>query len=214
MAALIYLRPGERRVPDVGAAPDPKSRVGPFTDKVHMYDRRRLRFGEWGDHFEPDEIRTEFWLRSRHRALSDTFAVCGRWGVSAAFRAAVEAFEPGLHQFFPIRIRRPKGGPILRPDGREAEPDEFFLINCLSVVDCVIPELSSGPTVKREPRGGVMFSPEVDTLVISRAAVAGRHLWHSRTDGVSGHFFISDALRELLVARRLQGFVVRPVGEA
>ena len=212
MAALIYIRPGERWVPDVGAAPDPKARVGPLTDKVE--DWRGMRFGEWGDRFEPDEVRTEFWLRSRHKALSDTFPVHGRWGVSAAFRAAVEALEPGLHQFFPITIRRPKGGPILRPDGREAGPDEFFLINCLSVVDCVIPELSSGPSVQRRPSGRVFFSAYEDSLVVSRAAVAGRHLWHSNTDGVSGHFFISDALRDLLVAQKLQGFVIRPVGEA
>jgi hypothetical protein len=44
--------------------------------------------------------------------------------------------------------------------------------------------------------------------------VAGRHLWHSKTHGVSGYFFISDALRDLLVAQKLQGFVIRPVGEA
>jgi hypothetical protein len=60
----------------------------------------------------------------------------------------------------------------------------------------------------------VFFSEREDNLVISRAAVAGRHLWHGKTDGVSGHFFISDALRVLLVARKLQGFVIRPVGEA
>jgi hypothetical protein len=213
MAAIIYRQPGERWVPDINASPDPKKGGGPFA--VEMDDRRAMGFGEWGLHYDPSEIRTEFWLRSRHKALSDTFSVCGRWGVSAEFRAAVEALEPGLHQFFPITIRRPKGGPILRPDGREAGPDEFFLINCLSVVDCVIPELCSGlVAAKRQPNGRVFFSSRESNLVVSRAAVAGRHLWHSKTDGVDGYFFISDALRDLLVARKLQGFVIRPVGEA
>lgn len=81
-------------------------------------------------------------------------------------------------------------------------------------MDCVIPELSSGPLLKRRERGGVFFSAREDRLVISREAVAGRHLWHSKTDGVDGYFFISNALRDLLVARKLQGFVIRPVAEA
>jgi len=212
MAAIIYWQPGERSATDINGTPEPKKYPGPFT--VAMGPWRSMRFGWWGDRFDPAEIRTEFWLRSRHKALSDTFSVCGKWGVSAEFRAAVEELEPGLHQFFPIRIRRPKGGPILRLDGREAGPDDFFLINCLSVVDCVIPELCSRlVAAKRQPNGSVYFSARESNVVISREAVAGRHLWHSKTDGVSGHFFISDDLRRCFVERGLKGFVVRDVQE-
>jgi hypothetical protein len=130
MAAIIYRQPGERWVPDINASPDPKQGGGPMLNDPDGL--RRRFFGEWGHRFQPEEIRTEFWLRSRHKTLADTFSVCGKWGVSAEFRAAV----------------------------------------------------------------------------------TGRHLWHSKTDGVSGHFFISDALRDLFVARKLQGFVIRPVAEA
>ena len=216
MAAIIFYGPGERWAPDVSANRRGERPGSPFNDDVPPYvpSWRSMRFSWWGDRFDQAEIRTEFWLNSRNKALADVFPVDGKWGCSTEWRAAVEELEPGLHQFFPIRIRRPRGGPIFRLDGREAGAEDFFLFNCLSVVDCVVPEHCSGlVAVKREPDGSLYFSARESILAVSRAAVAGRHLWHSRTDGVSGHFFISDELRRRFVERGLKGFVIRPVAE-
>jgi hypothetical protein len=214
MAALIFFRRQDRWMPQVLGLP--RDEPNAYAVLAGRDEARETQFSYHGLRFAPEEVRRDFYLHSPHKMLGDVFPVCARWGCSAEFRAEVERLEPGVHQFFPIRITRPRSKkPILRTDGREAGPGDFFLFNCLKIVDAVIPELSSGPILKRYPSGALGFSEVDDDLCVSRAAIAGRHIWHgAHQNRGDAHFFVSDALRELLVARKLQGFVIRPVGEA
>jgi hypothetical protein len=172
------------------------------------------KFGFFGNPYEPHEVRQQAWLHTPHKALGDVVPVEGCWGCSAEFRAAVEALEPGVHQFFPITIARPNGKPIARADGQPGEPGPYWVLNCLQLIDAVLPEFSSGPGLKSFPNGDVMYTKEAD-LCVSRAAIAGRHLWHGRKHGnFDGHYFVSDELGAALKAAKLRGFEMRPVRES
>lgn len=214
MAALIFWSAQDGRVPYCLGL---RNRV-PDAHRV-LVDRDELRersFSYRGVRYAPEEVRRDFYLHSAHKALTDAFSVSARWGCSAAFRAEVERLEPGVHQFFPIRITRPRSKkPILRRDGQELGPDDYFLFNCLQLVDAVLPDLSSGPVLKTYPSGILGFSVSSDDICVSSAAIAGRHIWHgdfhNRGDA---SFFISDELLAGIRRAGLKGFEVRPVREA
>jgi hypothetical protein len=214
MAALIFWSVADGRVPYCLGLP----RDVPDAHRVLVErdELRGMRFSYGGMSFLPQEVRSDFYLHSSHKALTDAFSVCARWGCSAAFRAEVERLEPGVHQFFPIRITRPRSKkPILRRDGQEIGPDDFFLFNCLQLVDAVLPDLSSGPMLRTHPSGLLGFGVETDDLCVSRAAIAGRHIWHGDFHNRSGaYFFVSDELLAGFRRAGLKGFEVRPVREA
>jgi len=214
MAWVIYRPLVDRWLPSIVGLP----REGPgvhsvLTSTVPLALQER-RFSYRGDRFEPHEVRTEFWLHSAHKDFGDVFPVCAMWGCTTEWRREVEALEPGVHQFFPISIRRPRSKrPIFRLDGREAGPDDFHLFNCLQQIDAVIPERSSG-SVERLKYGLLSFNVRDDDLCVAREAVTGRHLWQdSRKAGAREHFFISDALMEAFRRAGLTGFKARPVRE-
>ena len=171
-------------------------------------------FCYFGVPFAPEEVRRDFYLLSSHRALADSFPVCACWGCSAAFRAEVERLEPGVHQFFPINITRPRSKkPVLRRDGLEAGPGDYFLFNCLQLLDAVLPDLSTG--VQRYPSGRLAFNVRSADICVSRSAIARRHLWHGDLHNQGREqFFISDELLAGFRRAGLRGFEVRPVREA
>jgi hypothetical protein len=215
MAALIFWSVADGKNPFVRSLPRDvrgSGRVLCDSDEFREYHQ----FGYFGVPFPAEEVRRDFYLLSSHKALADSFPVCARWGCSAAFRAEVERLEPGVHQFFPIRITRPRSKkPILRRDGQEIGPDDFFLFNCLQLVDAVLPDLSSGPMLRTHPSGLLGFGVETDDLCVSRAAIAGRHIWHGDFHNRSGaYFFVSDELLAGFRRAGLKGFEVRPVREA
>jgi|GEM_PF-2669071 len=214
MAWVIYRPLVNRWLPSISALPRDEPRAhSVLTSEVPPALHER-RFSYRGARFEPHEVKTEFWLDSAHKDFGDVFPVCAMWGCTTEWRREVEALEPGVHQFFPISIRRPRSKrPIYRLDGREAGPDDFHLFNGLQLVDAVIPERSSG-SVRRREYGLVFFNVRDDDLCISREAVAGRHLWHGDKQQPDGaHFFISDALMEAFRRAGLTGFKARPVRE-
>lgn len=215
MAAVIFRSVQDGRVPYCLGLPN---RV-PDAHRV-LVERDELRersFSYRGVRYAPEEVRRDFYLHSSHKALTDAFSVSAGWGCSAAFRAEVERLEPGVYQFFPIRITRPRSKkPILRRDGQEIGPDDFFLFNCLQLVDAVLPDLSSGPCLMPlHPSGLLSFSVQIDDLCVSRAAIAGRHIWHGDFHNRgNAHFFVSDELLAGFRRAGLKGFEVRPVREA
>lgn len=215
MAWVIFFSLLERWVPGVSGGPrDQQTSRTVHTIEIPFWERR---FSYGGHRFEPHEIKRDFLLYSAHKALADVFPVVGISGCSAEFRAEVEALEPGVHQFFPISIRRPPRSkkPILRLDGREARDGDFFLFNCLQLIDAVIPERCSGPSLVRKAGSDRFgFNPREDDLCVSREMVSGRHLWLGDKQGVGGYFFVSDALMERFRAAGLKGFDAKRVREA
>ncbi|MBR0673063.1 imm11 family protein [Neoroseomonas soli] len=214
MAAMIMFAHDTRLRPRVRGAPkEGPGASGALTDA----GKRRTPLGEFdfgnkGVRFEPGDVKPEFWLTSKHQALADFMPVVACWGVSAEFREVVEAFEPGLHQFFPIMIRRPNGKPIERLDGREVAPGQYFIMNPLVRNNSLLPEECIGKQGQRRKTLNEVLST-VDDICLSRAVIAGRHLWVDAYFTM-GEFFVSDALLAALRDKGLKGFLVQKVREA
>ncbi|WP_198373482.1 imm11 family protein [Roseomonas rosulenta] len=214
MAAIIAFSHDPRFSPDVrGALKEGPAASGVLTDAA--YERCRwlgMDFGNKGICFDPADVKTEFWLTSRQKALADFLPVVARWGVSAEFRDVVEAFEPELHQFFPIMIRRPNGKPIERHDGREVAPGQYFIMNPLVRINALLPEECIGKQGQRRKTLNEVLRT-VDDLCVSRAVIAGRHLWVDAYFG-GGELFVSDAFLAAVEEKGLKGFRVQKVREA
>ncbi|MBP0465060.1 hypothetical protein J5Y09_14140 [Roseomonas sp. PWR1] len=170
-------------------------------------------FGNKGIRFDPADVKTEFWLTSKHQALADFLPVVACWGVSVEFRAVVEHFESGLHQFFPIMIRRPNGKPIERLDGRDVAPGQYFIMNPLVRINSLLPEECIGKQGQRRKTLNDVVK-YVDDLCVSRTEIAGRHLWVDAYFSGGGELFVSDALLAALRAKELKGFLMQKVREA
>lgn len=119
--------------------------------------------------------------QTNKRPLNDVMYAGGSTVVSSKFRQAVEEFDPGQHQFFPIRL--------LKKDGTPHEGD-WFILNIIGRIPCLIPNgpLKTGwskypPTRARYLNNGLnephYGSLDPDTCRVSRPAMAGRHLWQS-----------------------------------
>jgi hypothetical protein len=91
--------------------------------------------------------------------------------VDATLKEIIETLEPGVHQFWPLRITLPKGQDF-------SGPYYGMVIRCF--IDSFVPEQSDvrqsedvffakGPTKK-----------DYGNLTVSKSAVAGAHLWHER----------------------------------
>ncbi|WP_198374681.1 imm11 family protein [Neoroseomonas rubea] len=213
MAAIIAFSHDPRFSPDVRGAPKEGPGAGVLTDAA--YERCRwlgMDFGNKAVRFDPADVKTEFWLTSRQKTLADFLPVVARWGVSAEFREVVEAFEPGLHQFFPIMIRRPNGKPIERLDGREVAPGQYFIMNPLVRINSLLPEECIGKQGQRRKTLNEVLRT-VDDLCVSRAVIAGRHLWVDAYFG-GGELFVSDAFLAAIEEKGLKGFRVQKVREA
>lgn len=145
-----------------------------------------------------DYIESAHQVKQTNGLLPDVFTVRTHHICNQRFRDLVESFEPGVHFFKGISMRRKSGEPL----------DAHYLWTVGRDVDCILTE---GLSRYWEPRddGKMRFSffdlerdahfkkPKEDPAVIriSRDAVAGLHLW---TGGMLGFdsevkMFMSDA---------------------
>lgn len=116
------------------------------------------------------------------------------WGggliVNEKFKDIVEAFEPGVHQFFPIQIEQ--GGKVI------AERFIFFICNRLDTLakdQCVPPV---GPDAQYRP-----IHDGNDRRVYDTAKIGGHHAW---CDRFSRGTMVSNALFDALFAENFTGF--------
>jgi hypothetical protein len=127
--------------------------------------------------------------------------------VSQDLRDAIETVEPGVHQFFPMAMKRQDGTPFDRT---------FYLMRVRRAFPCVLfLESDHQPigSVKVQPNFGQPLYRCHDTgLVISKPAMAGHHLFS--TSIVAGGFtIISDALMAECNRRKISGFRAHPAKE-
>ncbi|MFQ6547712.1 imm11 family protein [Aestuariibius sp. 2305UL40-4] len=162
------------------------------------------RMGEYGWGFPvPEELAPPPVAHEIESApLSDVFPMSGVFAVSQRFRSIIEEFEPNVHQFFPVTLRRYK------PRNKDAEPDElYFILNVCQRFDAVF----SGPE-KRRPiteteRGDEAGKPVISikgrTRTFSKQKIAGRHLWQGNVFGRRENY-ISDALADRLKKEKIK----------
>ena len=115
------------------------------------------------------------------------------WGaaffVNDVFRQVVERFEPGVHQFEPVRFEFKDGTPFAQP---------MFFLHACNRLDSVS-RTHSTATLDRlwEPRDG--------TMVFSLERIGDRHLWVDKHVYMPSGMFVSDALHDALIEAGIKG---------
>lgn len=183
--------------------PDDKSPsffFGPEEEKDWM-DTRMGEYG-WGfpvpEAFAPPPVAHEI----ERAPLSDVFPMSGVFAVSEKFKSIIEEFEPNVHQFFPITLKR------LRSRLKLSVPDEtYYILNVCQRFDAVF----CGPDKRRpitrfetgEEAGKPVISIKGRTRTFSKQKIAGRHLWQGNIMGRRTHY-VSDALATRLLKEKMK----------
>lgn len=124
---------------------------------------------------------------------------------SERFRDLVEALEPDVHQFFPVKMVTKSG---------ELIPLTYFLLNVAQSFDCVIAEKSDlAWRVSNPPAGGLQREPlryqvinSEDGLVLRKDVVHGRHMFRNQGKlPLKGCLFFSNELMAKLHDAKVKG---------
>jgi hypothetical protein len=152
----------------------------------------RVRNGDLraGRALKPDHIPTKV-KRSppAPQPLSDFYPAGGAFYVSDRFKALVEEFEPGVHQFFPVTIK----------SGNKHLGSLYFFNICNRIDgmdhDACIPPILPGQRVYQSRYEGA------EKIVLSRKKIAGVHIWRDKRSPIS--VYISDAFCAAMRAANL-----------
>ncbi|MBY0260194.1 DUF1629 domain-containing protein [Methylobacterium sp.] len=159
------------------------------------------KFTEDFGQLEAHERPTEFKLTEPRKSLGSLIELTGRLlAVDTTLRDVIEALEPGVHQFWPLRIVTPKGkeypgsynGLIIRRflDGFVSEQSEGFRFTSST---------SQFAAADRDTKAGYAG------LAFAQDVIAGAHLW--REDKLSSpKILMSDALQAKIAAQNLRIF--------
>ncbi|WP_375415420.1 imm11 family protein [uncultured Bradyrhizobium sp.] len=117
--------------------------------------------------------------------------------VSSRLKEAVEEFDPGQHQFFPVVVEDKKGA---------VQPGDFFIFNVVGRIESIIEDRSN---FKANGRGDVKswsYSRREGPwqCVLDAAVIGGRACWIEHRYGEC--WFVSDRLAAVLQERKLSGF--------
>ncbi len=180
-------------------------RLQGFDDRISDLQRRADISGVFKDGsrlLAPDELPEGVVLERRTR-LPDGFRTDGGLHVfSDAARQAVEALEPGRHQFFPLSLHWRNG---------ERPENTWWGLNVTQKRDSVVQE---GSAVRRryrddEPvragvRQDVLQMLDRKQIILDPARISDAHLW--REERFTSELFCSDALRDAFKAQGLRVF--------
>jgi len=129
--------------------------------------------------------------------LADVFPLPALACVGERFRAIVESFEPGIHEFHPIQLKSRKGVPYGEP---------YFLINVRQRFDSILVKGNNVDWSKRTggDMDGMPFAsrPRAPRFV-SRPTIAGRHLWQNFWV-YGGGIMVSEELRAALMQAKIR----------
>jgi hypothetical protein len=154
---------------------------------------RRIRNGDLlaGRALKPDNIPTQA-KRVLHHAqgLSDLYVYNGVHFVSDRFKALVERFEPGVHQFFPMVVMQGK---------KQLGTLHYF--NICNRIGGLAPD-ACFPPFKPEDRMYISSYTPADRIVTSARKTAGFHIWRDKYDFPA---MISDAFAAAMVEEGLVG---------
>ncbi len=181
-----------------------------YVDRVGLFEP------EQPYRLDPAEVPKRVHLLSAHKTIPDFVAIEGRLSMSPEARALVEVLEPGVHQFFPVEIVRPRSKkPIYRLDGRVLD-GPYSLFNVQTALDAVWVERSEvdvAPDVRGDGRPLVSRLPGKWNIVLRRDLTQGHHVWHGARQ-LKNDMFFSDALVRAIEARRLRKLEMHHLEEA
>ena len=178
---------------------------------AEMSAEQRAAFGNWDVRYrgdvarkftedmgplEPHERPSEFRLMERAKSLASLIKLNDRLlAVDATLQAIIETLEPGVHQFWPLRITLRNGNEY---------PVAYYGMIIRRFIDSFAPKqsdvrqvggstfLANGPTKK-----------DYGNLTVLKSAVAGAHLWHERRL-LTPDVFLSDDLQAEITRRGLR----------
>ena len=165
---------------------------------------------------------TRAFYTSGGKTIPDFTAIFGRFSVCQEARVLVEAFEPGVHQFLPMEIVRPRSGrPIHRLDGRVLDTP-YSVFNIMTVLDAVWVEKSrvrvfevagALPLVSLGPSSPTTLNEPIHGVTLRREMTQGHHIWRGGRH-LTGSMFFSDVFMEAVRARGLRKLEAHYVKEA
>jgi hypothetical protein len=150
---------------------------------------------------KPHERPTEFKLKESRKSIGSLVEMtCQLLAVDTTLRDIIEALEPGVHQFWPIRILTPRG---------KEHPGSYHGMIIRRFLDSFVPEQSKG--FRFSPSNSQFAFADRDTkagyagLAVAREVIADAHLWRERNLS-SPKILMSDALQAEIAARDLRIF--------
>jgi hypothetical protein len=133
------------------------------------------------------------------KVLPDFLTVAGKYVASTRFKSIVEALEPGMHQFIPIKVRT---------GSDPSEVSTYWIVNVLTVINAVLPsdevarlrELGKIPSREESKRSlGPLY------VFIDRSLVAGSHLWRTDYISINTDLYFSEELMRQIEEAGLEG---------
>ena len=141
------------------------------------------------------------------KKLVDIFPLPGFVCVGERFRAIVESFEPGVHEFYPIELRSRKGVLYEEP---------YFLINVCQSFDAILVkgiDLEWGRMaavgLEGMPYPRRLVTGAKPPLPISKPTIAGRHLWLDYWVFGRNGIMVSDQLRTALMDAKIRRLMLK-----
>ena len=156
--------------------------------------------------FDRAEIPGKAFLLSDHKAVPDFTLINAKMAVCPEVKEAIEALEPGRHQFFAVEIVREKGNkPIFRLDGRELVAP-YYLFNSSVRLDAVWIEKSEVKIAAYPNQEPLVFPllGKMDRIILRRAVVSGHHVWTGRWQ-LGDSMFFSDTLMQFVIENKWKG---------
>ena len=146
---------------------------------------------------EPQERPSEFRMMEERKSLASLILLNGRLlAVDSTLKEIVETLEPGVHQFWPLRITLPKG---------QEYAGAYYGMVIRRFLDSFVPEQSDA----RQAEGSELFHAKGPTkkdygnLTILNSVSAGAHLWRERRLSIPD-VFLSDDLQAEITRRGLR----------
>ena len=153
--------------------------------------------------FGPEHYPHRVQLTQGKRIFDYNNYIPGGPAVSQRFKEAVEAIEPGVHQFFPVELLHKDGRPYGEP---------LYYWNITQAIDAIRPDLGGvhemGDPNHPGTHGWVINSGvsrhDRTKLAVDAATIAGRAAW--RDVRMVSRTFVSDALIGALNAEGMEGW--------
>ena len=153
------------------------------------------------------EIPEEFRMEKSCKDLADMIIInSGLLAITEPLKNIIEALEPGVHQFFPLKMTMPRG---------KVYPEPYFGMIILRKLDSFVPEKSSDFHTFTSYTGEKYYhfdetKKSISRLALSGEKIKGTHLWREKYVQTP-NIFMSDELRNAIKEAGLTIFRHHPV---
>lgn len=148
------------------------------------------------------------------KALPD-FISLQAFGASNRVRQVIERYEPSVHQFFEVSLRRYRGSkPILGADG-EPLKESYYVLNPMVRIEAIVVEKSELNVWRLAGGGqasGLVNAYRPGSVTVRKSLVAGHHLWCGEYHA-AGELFFSEELGGEFIRNKWKGIEFIKVNE-